>query len=172
MNMKGHILTALREQFDAWEELLRSMSEEQLTTPLLPSNWSCKDNLVHLWAWQQRSIARLDAAVSSREPDYPKWPEELDPNIEDVDQINAWIHETQRHQPWVDVHAEWKKGFLRFLELGDKVAERDLLDSGKYPWMNGYPLAFTLVASYDHHQEHLENLITWMREHGKTKIVG
>ena len=39
MNMKEHVLTALREQFEAWEELLASMSEEQITTPLLPSKW-------------------------------------------------------------------------------------------------------------------------------------
>ncbi len=28
MNMKGHILAALREQFDSWEKLLASLSEE------------------------------------------------------------------------------------------------------------------------------------------------
>ena len=33
MNMKGHILAALREQFESWEELLISLGEEQITTP-------------------------------------------------------------------------------------------------------------------------------------------
>ena len=36
MNMKDHILTALSEQFNEWEELLTGMSEEQLTIPQLP----------------------------------------------------------------------------------------------------------------------------------------
>jgi len=31
---------------------------------------------------------------------------------------------------------------------------------------NGYSLAFILVASYDHHQEHLEKLLAWLTEHG------
>jgi len=31
MNMKEHILTALREQFNSWEELLASLSDEQIT---------------------------------------------------------------------------------------------------------------------------------------------
>jgi hypothetical protein len=73
MNMKEHILAALREQFNRWEELLASMSEAQLTTPHLPSHWSTKDEIAHLWAWQQRSIARLEAALSNREPEFPKW---------------------------------------------------------------------------------------------------
>jgi hypothetical protein len=166
MNMKGHILSALKEQFDAWETLLRNMSEEQITTPLLPSTWSCKDNMTHLWAWQQRSIARVEAAVSNREPEFSKWPPELDPNSDDsIEPLNAWIYETHRDLPWSKVYADWKKGFLRFLEFGEKVPEKDLLDSGKYPWMNERPLAFAFLASYDHHQEHLESLVTWMKEH-------
>ena len=50
MDMKGHILTALREQFDRWEELRANMSEEQITAPYRPSNWSTKDEIAHLRA--------------------------------------------------------------------------------------------------------------------------
>ena len=73
MNMKEHILTALREQFDRWEELLASLSDEQITAPHLMSDWSIKDVIAHLWAWQQISIARMEAAVLNREPEFPKW---------------------------------------------------------------------------------------------------
>jgi hypothetical protein len=31
--------------------------------------------------------------------------------------------------------------------------------------LNGYSLAFILVASYDHHQEHLEKLSRWLQDH-------
>ena len=48
MNEKEHILTALRDQFNRWEELLASMSEEQITAPHLPSDWSIKDVIAHL----------------------------------------------------------------------------------------------------------------------------
>ena len=60
--MQDHILAALRELFDNWESLLASLSEAQITTPLLPSPWSTKDVVAHLWAWQQRSIARRQEA--------------------------------------------------------------------------------------------------------------
>jgi len=55
---------------------------------------------------------------------------------------------------------------LRFLELGEPILEKDLLDGDRYPWLKGYSLAFILVASYDHHQEHLEKLRDWLTEHG------
>ena len=172
MNGKQQILTTLREEFSRWEELLASMSEEQITAPHLPSNLSIKDVIAHLRAWQQRSIARLEAAVLNREPEFPRWPAELDPDSEDDPvQINAWIYETYREQPWSSVHRDWREGFLRFLELGEGILEKDLLDAARYPWLEGHPLAFILLASYDHHQEHLEKLLAWLREHGNRKIV-
>lgn len=165
MNMKEHILAALREQFTRWEELLASMRDEQLTVPHLPSHWSTKDVLVHLWAWQQRSIARLEAALSDREPKFPKWLPEVDPDLEgNTDQINAWIYTTYHEQPWSKVHQNWREGFLRFLELGEGISEKDLLDAGRYPWLDGHPLAFIFLASYDHHQEHLEKLLIGLQE--------
>ena len=97
MNMKEHIRTALREQFHSWDEFLAGLSDEQILTPLTPSDWTIKDVLVHLWAWQQRSIARIEAALAGREPQYPDWPAGPDPDAEGVtEQTNAWIHETYR----------------------------------------------------------------------------
>jgi hypothetical protein len=90
MSMKDHILTALREQFDEWEELLTRMSEEQLTTPQLPSKLSTKDIVAHAYSWQQMSLARMEAAVHNREPQFPKAPPGFDLDTEnDVDGINA-----------------------------------------------------------------------------------
>lgn len=168
MDMKGHILAALREQFERWEDLLASMSDEQITTPHLPSHWTIKDQVAHLWAWQQRSIARLEAALLKREPEFPKWSSESDPDGEgNTDRTNAWIYETYREQPWPAVLENWRAGFQRFLELGGQLPERDLLSGGKYAWLGGHPLAFILLASYGHHQEHLDGSLAWLREHGR-----
>jgi hypothetical protein len=165
MNMKEHILTALREQFDRWEELLVSLDEEQITTPLMPSDWSTKDVIAHLRAWQQRSIARLEAALFNREPEFPRWLPGLDPDSEgNTDSMNAWIYTTYRELPWLRVYQNWSEGFLRFLELGEGISEKDLLDAGRYSWLKGYPLAYILLASYNHHQEHYEKLLAWLQE--------
>jgi len=159
MNMKQHILAAMREQVDHWEELLGSMDESQITAADLPSNWSVKDVIAHLRVWQTRSIARTEAAVLDREPELPMWPALPDPDAEgSTDQINAWIYESNRELPWGAVYKNWKEGYLRLLDLAEAVSEKDMLDSGRYPWLKGYPLAFILVASYDHHQEHFEKL--------------
>lgn len=164
--MKEHILAALREQLDRWEELLATLSEEQITAPHFDFDWSIKDVIAHLWAWQQISSARMEAGVLDQEPQYPKWITELGEDWEDdADRVNALTFETSHAKPWPEVYQNWRSGFLRFLELGNEISERDLLDGDRYPWLKGYPLAFILVASYDHHQEHLEKLTGWLQEH-------
>jgi hypothetical protein len=168
MNMKEHILTALREQFNRWEELLAGLSDGQITVPRFDDNWSIKDVIAHLWAWQQISIARMEAAVLNRQPEFPKWVVELDEDWEEnANQTNAWIHKTYHDTPWSEVHQNWKEGFLRLLESGEPISEKDLLDGDRYPWLKGYSLAFVLVASYDHHQEHLEKLLASLPDPGR-----
>ena len=167
MNMKEHILVALREQFYSWEKLLTSLSEEQITTPHFDLDWSIKDVIAHLWGWQQISIARMEGGLQDWEPEFPKWIMELHGVWEEnANQTNARIYEINHEKSWSEIHQNWREGFLRFLELGSKISERDLLDGDKYAWLKGYRLAFILVASYEHHQEHLEKLVTWLGERG------
>lgn len=169
MNMKDHILAALIEQLNSWEELLASLSEEEITTPHFDLDWSIKDVMAHLWAWQQISIARMEGGLHNREPEFPKWVTDIGEDWEEsADRVNALTYETNHKKPWPEVHQNWRDGFLRFLELGNEIPERDMLDGSRYPWLKGYSLAFILVASYDHHQEHLEKLVDWLQEHGNS----
>ena len=165
MIMKKHVLAALREQFDRWEFLLAGMSDEQITAPALSDGWSIKDIIAHLFAWRTRSIARFEAATLDRAPAFPRWLPDVDSDADGTtDRVNAWIYEAYRARPWAEIHKDWRDGFLRLLELAELVTERDLLDSGRYPWLAGLPLAFILLSSYDHHQEHYEKLTAWLEQ--------
>jgi hypothetical protein len=165
MNMKEHILSALREQFEAWEQLLAKLPEEEITAPKFDLDWSIKDVIAHLWSWQQISIARMDGGLYNQQPRLPAWITDAVENWEEnPDQVNALTFETQHQKPWPEIHQNWKIGFLHFIQLGSAIPERDLLDTDQYPWLKGYSLAFILVASYDHHQEHLNKLIPKLQE--------
>jgi hypothetical protein len=173
MNMQAHILAALQEQLDRWEGLLAGLSEPQLTSPCFDQDWSIQDVITHLWAWQQVSIARLEAATLKCAPAFPDWLTRLPGKWEEsADQTNAWVYQNFHNRPWTEAHLLWRKGFLHMLVLGGLVPERDLLDGDKYPWLNGYSLAFVLVASYEHHQEHLDKLSAWLQEHPEVQPAG
>lgn len=170
MNMKDHLLAALREQMDAFARQIASMSNEQRLTPLSPSEWTVKDILAHLTVWQRRSSARIEATRFNRKPEYPSWLPGIEPEMEDsLEQINAWIYAQNKDLPWETVYQGWQDGYKHFIELSERLSERELLDSDLYVWLKGYSLADVLLGSYGHHQEHLEKLKIWLMEHSSSK---
>ena len=132
------------------------------------SGWSVKDVVAHLRAWQQVSIARLEAALLNEAPEYPIWLAGLDPDSdENLEKFNEWIYQAYRERPWSNVHQVWRDGFLHFLELAQAIPEKDLLEIGKYAWLSEYPLFAVLQGSYNHHHvEHLEPLLDLLHQRG------
>lgn len=159
MDKKQPILQALSAEFQGWEELLAGLDPAQITTPRLAGGRSIQDEIAHLWAWQQLSLARLEDKGASRPAQFSLWPATLDENSEeDLDAINDWIYQANREKPWPDVYARWKAGFLRLIELGRATPENDLFAPDPYPWLAGYCLADILTGSNEHHQEHRASL--------------
>lgn len=157
MYMKKHILAALSEEFEQWEGVLARLDHRQIAAVHPDDHRSIKDDLAHLWAWQQRTIARVEAAVFDRQPVFPSWPDEIDLTAGDaINLANDWIFETYREKPWLEVYQNWRAGFLRLQDLAEQVAERDMLDGERYPWLNENSLAVFLLGTYDHHQEHVQ----------------
>ncbi|MDD2922646.1 MAG: ClbS/DfsB family four-helix bundle protein [Anaerolineales bacterium] len=159
MNNKTQIIAALKGEFNRWEELLNNLSEEQISAPNLIVALSIKDVIAHLHAWQQLSIARLEAAQWNREPELPQWLAGEDPESEDnLNTYNERIYQERRAQGWTNIRQLWKEGFLRFLELAETTPEQDLLEVGRYSWLKEYPLSAVLLGWHEHHQEHFEDV--------------
>src|SRR5690349_11875776 len=111
MNMKDHILAALREQFEAWDELLANLSVAEINTPQFDLDWSIKDVMAHLWAWQQISLARMEAGSGNTNPAYPAWILSLGAGWEeDSNRVNALTHETSHDKPWPEIYQNWREG--------------------------------------------------------------
>src|SRR3569832_2049298 len=114
MNMKDHILMALREQLEGWEKLLASLPEDQITSPHFDFDWSIKDVIAHLWAWQQIYIARIEGGLQNQEPVFPKWiVEAIDDWEEGANRVNAMTYEAQLDKSWSEFYQNWRSGFLQ-----------------------------------------------------------
>ncbi len=152
-------LSDLQAEFSRWHALISSLGEEQLIAPIQPNGWSVQDVLAHLHNWQRVSIARLEAAIDQREPVYPAWTEGQLPDAEEnLDIYNERIYRTSHELPAPAVVLAWKSGFLHFLELAEAIPEADLLESGKFAWLEGYALIGVLEGSLEHHREHYDGL--------------
>lgn len=158
---KQALLQLLHTEMRRWEALAAGLTEAQATDRSAPGGRSVKDELAHLWAWQQRSIARMEAARQQRTPEYPPWPVDGDPDADDasLDKLNEWIFESNRDRPWTEVLNAWRNGFLRLISQAEATPEKDLLEKDKYAWLPGYALADVLTGSTEHHSEHRPPLL-------------
>src|SRR5690606_13133746 len=120
---------------------------------------SIKDELAHLWAWQQITNARLAAALSGQEPRFPDWVGDIHPDTDDhLDRLNNRIYEASRDKPWRTVYDDWREGLRRVLQQSGALLDSDLLTRGRYPWLGDHPLIAVLHGTFNHHREHLEEL--------------
>lgn len=167
MTDKQHILFQLKQVFTQWQDLLASLNEKQINTQLTPSTWTVKDIVAHMWAWQQGSVARMQAALQDKLPAYPDWWLANGPDPEaDLDRTNAWIFQANHERAWESVYAQWRDQFQEYIELTTSLAEIDLLTVGRFAWMGKYAIADSCLGSIGHHQEHFDTLQDWLKEHG------
>lgn len=158
MIQKNKVIGQLQDIYQTYEKTLALFNETQLTQPLALDHLTVKDTLIHLWAWQQIAIARVEAALQNSEPKYPTWPTEDPDSEKDIDLINAWIYQQNQHKTWSQVYAAWRRNFQHLLEIANQISDQDLNDTKKYAWLNGYSLADVLAGTAEHHAEHLEQL--------------
>lgn len=148
------LLPALRAEYARWEKLLGALTAEQVTAVTSPGR-TLKDDVAHLAAWQERSIARFEAAAAGGAPDFSGWPQDLDPA---EDEINEWVYARNRDTPWAEVLAGWRADSARLLRLATAVPAETLWDTERYAWLNGYALADVLLGALEHHAEHYEEV--------------
>ena len=68
---KDELLAAMDQGYTTFELLLAPLSETQLTIPGVNGEWSIKDILAHLAAWQGRVAERLEAILAHNDAYQP-----------------------------------------------------------------------------------------------------
>lgn len=155
---KSEWLALLRDQIRQWNEVIGGLSADQITR-VPTGDYSLRQAVGHLWAWEQLTIAKLEAALEDHEIRFSLWPEPFEPGTgEAEDAVNAHIQAMTRDMPWDRLYADWQATLQRVAELAEKVPEEKLMTRGHYAWMRGYPLAGAIQTTVDHHGEHLADL--------------
>lgn len=167
MPNKQQLLDDLHAEYERWQALLVRLDETQITSSTQSDGHSVKDVIGHLHAWQQISVARLQAVLEEREPVYPAWLGGREPDAEEnLEWINATIHAMFEAEPWPVMDEKWGAGYARLLDLAAAIPQADLLDAQRYVWLGGYAPAAVLEGTYEHHDEHYTPLLAALRELG------
>lgn len=116
---KSELLDWLQEEYRQWGALLDEVGPTRMEQPGVNGDWSMKDIVAHLTGWNRRLASHLQAAQRRGPEPSPPWPAHLQGD----DEINAWIHESNRARSVREVLVETDQMFQQILAFVEGLPE-------------------------------------------------
>ncbi len=155
---KAELLGQMRGGYAAFETLLTPLSAEQLCAPGVNGEWTIKDILVHLTAWQTRVCLRMEAITHHEEAQL----EAID-NDEKMNAFNDATFAANRSRPLDEVQAEFRAVVQRLMADVEAASESDLFEPDRFAWLDGQALLASIAGNtYEHYEEHIPMIEAWL----------
>ena len=159
---QAEIITQLNEEHQQLMTAIEGLAPEEMQEPGVNGDWSIKDILTHLCAWEAELVKLLWQASSGKKPNTVHFDSERD-----VDAMNLSWYNERKERPLEavleDLHAVRKQTLRRVAEFTDK----ELNDPEAFTWLRGYPLWEWIASdSFKHVPEHTAQIQAWRKARG------
>jgi hypothetical protein len=104
---KSELLNVIRSEHKRLEETLAQLSEDPMTQPGVAGEWSVKDILVHITAWEKRMVRWVGETLRGEVPETPA------PGMtwDDLDKLNEQTYLENRNKPLGQVLADFHQSY-------------------------------------------------------------
>jgi hypothetical protein len=154
---KAQLLLALQDARTHMETALAGLTEEQMVDPSVLDEWSIKDALSHLTAWEAEMVAALARAQRGLTPQLQGWSQS------EIEALNAKWHKDHKQRALDQVQKDFYDVFQQLLSQVEALSEKALVEPKS--WLRGGSLAERIGGyTYEHELEHAEQIQTWRRE--------
>ncbi len=155
---KSELLKWLQDEYQQWEAFLSQIGLERMEQPGVNGSWSMKDIIAHLNGWQPRLIARIQAAQRGEPEPPPPWPAQL----QNEDEINAWIYEAHQGRSAREVMDETSHQFQQLLAVIEGLPDDVRIESEwRLVWLGDK--RFPAGEFFDHfHDDHESDVRAWL----------
>ena len=160
---KAKLIAQLKSGREEWEALLARVDDARMTTPGVAGEWSVKDTVSHVTAYERWLVSWLQAVSRGELPEHS-----ILENA-DIDQRNAAIFEQNRDRPLNEVLSEAQGTFEQLLAAVEVLSDEDLTDAARSDWfVKPYwkvsrPLWECIAGdSYEHYREHAADIQAWL----------
>jgi|SRR5688572_28475620 len=167
MISKKRLLEELHRGRDDWEAVLAEIGRERMTIAGVAGEWSVKDIVAHVTAYERWVVALLDEAFGR-----PVTRDEEMEAAPDMDARNAIIYRRNRDRDLDDVLTEWHQVSRHLADYIRELPEEALHDpmiAGLNPeW---FPKPWKLFAenTYEHYADHIPQIREWLARQGNTR---
>lgn len=151
---KSELLDQIRTERKRLEEVLAAMTPDQMLHPCASGEWTVKDVLAHISAWQRRMLSWIRSHLRGEAPDVPlPW---------EVERMNTETYTQVKEKPLVEVLEEFRQSYRDALALAESLSEEQLQTIYTDTWPMG-PLWLGVAANTNwHYKEHRESIQAWL----------
>lgn len=156
---RTELLTSNEDERNALLGFVESVPAAQRDEPGAIGEWSVKDVVAHLAAWERLFLGWYEAGVHGEAAHVPAegytWRE--------MDRLNDDIFRAWRDAPWEEVLARWNETSAAMRDVVDAASDDELFAHGRYAWTGKATLAGYVWPCAGEHYE-------WARsEMGKSR---
>lgn len=137
---KKALLDAIQSERRQLDQTLSALNEAQLIQSGVVGEWSIKDTLAHLTAWEQRLLQRVRGET--------EWGAELSTPL-----FNEQVFRENRHRSLVDVQSEYQRSYSAVVNF-----VKSLSNSAVQQWWSSF--AFN---TYGHYRWARRNIRRWLK---------
>ena len=153
---KDEMLTALRDSRARLEAALQGLSEAQMMDPGVMGDWSVKDLLAHMTAWEAEAV-RILARARAGQSTQPAATSEAEMNA-----LNAKLYKENKNRPLENVLADFHGVHKQLLRQVEALSDADL--NRPIAWLGNQNLASIVEGDgYGHEAEHLAHILAWRK---------
>ena len=136
--------------------MLASLTPNQMHQSGASGEWTVKDVLAHISAWERRMLSWISSHLLGASPDVPlPW---------DVERMNAEAYAQVKDKPLAEVLEEFHQSYRDALALTESLNEEQL----KTIYTNTWPMAplwLGVAANTNwHYKEHRESIEAWLKQ--------
>lgn len=159
---KEKIIESMKTERKRLYRYFPKIAPEDLEQPGVVGEWSVRDLLAHLTAWEQIFLGWYEDGLQGKKVEVPapgmKWSQ--------LDELNDIIYKQHKHKSFKTVREEAKTSFEQMLKTVEGMTEEMLNEPGYYPWTGKYTLGYLLRECTDIHYRWAWKLVSkWMRAH-------
>jgi len=141
------------------DNALAGLTDAQLTEPGVVGDWTVKDILAHLTAWEVELVTVLGQFGRGQKPRPVPWADE------EVEALNAKWHVEYQSRPLERVLEDFEAVRLQTIRQVERLTPADL--ATPRPWIHGHTLTELIrIETYEHEAEHVAHLRQWRAARG------
>jgi hypothetical protein len=138
--------------------LLAGLSQEQKEIKGVESDWSIKDIMAHISAWERLAQDRIHAALTEEDLKIP-----VIEGDDFVDVFNAQVYEREKEAPLSEVEAEFVESYDTFLNTIKSLDEAFLYEKLPFDWAGDLTAQVLISANtHWHYTEHGVSIQEWL----------